>query len=181
MRITSVLKTRVPLRWALPCIQIVIVLVAEAWEHNTVPGSSLNDILFSPILGITNALNEPAFFVAGCLSVLLNLSRAIAIGVFLACVFLLWYVVGRNIEMRKHAEGRPMSKWGRRIILCLVYVVIAIWSAHNAFWSWRVTHNLNLASAIIQVVFSVAWALALLRYALRELYNAKRQAVEEQS
>jgi len=74
-----------------------------------------------------------------------------------------------------------MSKWGRRIILCLVYVVIAIWSAHNAFWSWRVTHNLNLASAIIQVVLSVAWTLALLGYPLRELYNAKRQAGEEQS
>jgi hypothetical protein len=169
-------------KWSLSVAQTTLaVMLLNAGHHQEPLGGFMEGVPLPPFWGpateICQSLNWPAT-VASELVVLALRALHLPINgdhMFVAAVFLLWYMIGRSIDSEKRIRAQAKDRGKLRTTAYVLLLVAGIGAALSATSDWGWTHRYSMSTALVQTGFDGLWAVGMLWTAVRHLRAGRGQ------
>jgi len=183
------------LKWrvVLPCAQGIFAVILLLWQvHNSKiiiamgmawdTGAPMWPFQTPEIL--LRTINMPAYLITRPIAAAFGLQTAVAeIPILLPSIVLLWFLVGRSIDINavphqsQRSRKRPLGLFVLLAALC-VYVSVRVASAGVMWWSeygeMSLTSYLILARILEPLPWCVVASALLIRIIIRSFHNARR-------
>lgn len=160
------IRARHSLPIALTIVTVALLFVGKG-QHPLGGGGCVPLPTVIPAINICHALNGPALLIARIVEVaLLKLRVSISFDyIFVAVVFLFWYLLGRSIELGYRAERRTWLRLSGKLMLVAFMALFA----NFAYYDWKWGHNVSKPIALAEVACDLLWATGMLWLATRDI------------